>query len=355
MSPRDRGVRALALTLCALAASGGGSARADGALGADDGPFLEREAVREWVRETAAARGLDRDRIADLLARLEPDARVIELISTPAERTLSWREYAPIFLTDARIAAGREWMAAHATELRAAEARYGVPADAIAAIVGVETFYGRITGTRSVLRSLATLGFDYPPRADFFRGELAEFLVLSEAQGWDATTITGSYAGAMGLPQFIASSYREYAVDGDGDGHVDLFGSVPDIAGSVGNYLARHGWAAGEAVAEDWPDAPSGAAALVRDALEPALEPATVRAAGFDSPALDAAEARGERVSVMRFASREGGAGADGPGDDAAGDRFVVGYNNFYAITRYNHSRLYARAVNELARALVDD
>ncbi len=311
---------------------------------ADETPFLEREAVRDWVGALADERDLDRERIASVLSGLEPDPRVLELISAPAERTLTWKEYAPIFLTEERIEAGRAWMDEHADALAAAEREHGVPARIIAAIVGVETFYGRIAGNRAVLRSLATLGFDYPPRADFFRGELGEFLALAEAQGWDAATVNGSYAGAMGLPQFIPSSYRAYAVDGDGDGKVDLFDSVPDVASSVGNYLAEHGWRAGAAIAEDWDDAPETAADLVRESLRPAIAPATLRAAGFDGAALDRAEADEENVSVMRFAARE----------DGAGERTVVGYNNFYAITRYNHSRLYAMAVTELARALGD-
>ena len=340
-----------ALALGSGALGPGAASAQEPAPGRDGADFLEREAVREWVRDAAAERGLDRDRVESLFARLEPDPRVLELISAPAERTLSWREYAPIFLTGERIDAGRAWIGEHREALDAAAARHGVPVPVIGAIVGVETFYGRITGGRSVLRSLATLGFDYPPRADFFRSELGEFLTLVDAQGWDAASITGSYAGAMGLPQFIASSYRAYAVDGDGDGRVDLFDSVPDVAASVANYLARHDWRAGAAVAEPWADAPAEAASLVRESLTPAIEPATLREAGFDSPALDAAEAAGELVSVMRFATRAGD-GVEGPGDDATGAAFVVGYNNFHAITRYNRSRLYARAVHELARAL---
>ena len=340
---RIRAAASAATILAALAAVPGAAPAADGGT-----RFLEREAVREWVRDTAVERDLDRDRIANLFARLEPDPSVLELISRPAERTLSWREYAPIFLTGERVDAGRAWIDEHRGALDAAAREHGVPVPVIGAIVGVETFFGRIAGSRSVLRSLATLGFDHPPRADFFRAELGEFLALAEGEGWDAGAVTGSYAGAMGLPQFIPSSYRAYAVDGDGDGRVDLFDSVPDVAASVANYLARHGWRAGAVVAEPWPDAPASAAELVRDSLTPAIEPAALRAAGFRSPALEAAETAGELVSVMRFASRAG----QGPGDDATGSSFVVGYNNFHAITRYNRSRLYARAVHELARAL---
>ena len=343
---------ALALAL-ALAAPGPGAAQdAPAADAAPGDPFLERAPVRDWLDELAEGRGLDRDRLAGAFAALAPDASVLELISRPAERTLGWADYAAIFLTDERVAAGRDWMAEHRETLDALAA--DVDPATVAAIVGVETYFGRIVGERSVLRSLATLGFDYPPRADFFRAELGEYLALALDEGWDLADVTGSYAGAMGLPQFIPSSYRAYAVDGDGDGRIDLFGSVPDVVASVDAYLERHGWRAGAPVAEPWEDPPEAAFALAESGRlrPPALEPATLREAGFGSARLDAAEAAGEAVTVMRFDAWDGPGALGGDGPGAAGERLLVCYNNFYAITRYNHSRLYARAVHELARAL---
>ena len=315
------------------------------------GRYLEREAVRRWIRETSEERGLDRHRVSGLFARLMPRQDILEAISTPAERTLTWAEYRPIFLGEERIRAGRAFLAEHAAALSRAEERFGVPARVIVAIIGVETLYGRITGRHEVLASLATLAFDYPPRAAFFGDELAEFLVLSEEEGWNALEIRGSYAGAMGLAQFISSSYRHYAIDFDGDGRRDLFGSPEDAIGSIGNYLAEHGWRAGERVAERWEPVGAereAARALVRTPLEPTTAPETVRRLGFDSraaPATPAGEstteegASGPLLSVMSFAA-------------SGGEELWIGYTNFYAITRYNHSRLYALAVHQLAEAI---
>ena len=312
--------------------------RADAASGAAPGTFLAREDVRDWIRRTSAERGLDRHRVAGLFARLETREDILEKIAAPAERTLTWREYRPIFLGESRVEAGRAFLAEHAAVFARAEERFGVPAHVIAAIIGVETFYGRYRGRDGVLEALATLAFDYPPRAAFFASELAEFLVLAEAEGWNALEIKGSYAGAMGLPQFISSSYRAYAIDFDDDGSIDLFDDIPDVIGSVANYLARHGWRRGDAVATRWTPAASerdAVRALVRERLEPAVAPGTVARLGFDG----AAAAGDERLSVMTFAG-------------SGGEEFWVGYTNFYAITRYNHSRLYALAVHQLAEAL---
>ena len=339
-APRAR-TAGLALAAAALLVAGGGAARADEA-GTADAParFLERESVREWIRQTSAERGLDRNRVSGLFARLESRPAILDAIARPAERTLTWREYRPIFLGEERVRAGRAYLEEHRETFARASARYGVPAKVIAAIIGVETLYGRITGRHGVLESLATLAFDYPPRAPFFAAELAEFLVLADAEGWDALGIKGSYAGAMGLPQFISSSYRRYAIDFDGDGRRDLFANPADVIGSVANYLAEHGWRAGEPLAERWRPAAErreAARALVRDALEPSVAPARVRRLGFE-PAGETAEARAP-LSVMTFAG-------------AGGEEFWVGYTNFYAITRYNHSRLYALAVHQLAEAI---
>ena len=308
---------------------------------APEGRYLERESVRRWIRETSEERGLDRNRVSGLFARLTPRQDILEAISTPAERTLSWAEYRPIFLGEERIRAGRAFLLEHADTLARAEARFGVPARVIVAIIGVETLYGRITGRHEVLASLATLAFDYPPRAAFFAAELAEFLVLSEEEGLNALEVRGSYAGAMGLAQFISSSYRRYAIDFDGDGRRDLFGSTADAIGSVGNYLAEHGWRPGERVAERWrpPSASEEAArSLVRTALEPTVAPETVRRLGFRSSA-SGQDDSAPRLSVMSFAG-------------SGGEELWVGYTNFYAITRYNHSRLYALAVHQLAEAI---
>ena len=301
--------------------------------------LLEREAVQRYVRDVSREHGLDQHRVAGLFADLGTNEEVLELISRPAEKRLVWHEYRPIFLGEERIAAGRAFIAEHAKTFSQAEERYGVPHSIIAAIIGVETFYGKITGRFGVLDALATLAFDYPPRSEFFTSELTEFLVLGSREGWELSEVAGSYAGAMGWAQFISSSYRRYAVDFDDDGEVDLFGSIPDVIGSVANYLAEHGWLEGEVIAELWKNSPSRASDWVSTSLKPSVDPETLAAAGFDSPALVRALDSGRSVSVMRF-------------DTGGGEDTLIGYTNFYAITRYNHSRLYARAVLALAQEL---
>lgn len=303
--------------------------------------YLQRPSVRAYLDEVALETGLDRDRLGGLFSRLSPDQAIIDAISRPAERTLTWLEYRPIFLTPKRIEQGRGFLQENKALLERATEVYGVPASIITAIIGVETFYGRITGKHSVLESLATLAFDYPPRASFFRRELTEFLVLSDAEGWEPAQRLGSYAGAMGMPQFISSSYRQYAVDFDGDGHRDLFNSVADVIGSVANYLAVHGWIPGSPIAERWSlsvPTPSSISALVSESLKPAVPGSAVARLGFAGAGLASGTIDDEPVSVIRLKT-------------GSSEEIWIGYRNFYAITRYNHSHLYAMAVTQLAEA----
>lgn len=304
--------------------------------------YLQRPLVREYIKDLAANTGIDQDYLAGLFVKLTPQQDILDAISKPAERTLNWREYRPIFLTDKRVSEGQAYMAQHRALLQRASDVYGVSAEVIAAIIGVETFYGRITGKHGVLESLATLAFDYPPRAKFFKRELSEFLILATSEGWPADKILGSYAGAMGVPQFISSSYRQYAVDFDGDGKRDLFASTADVVGSVANYLAVHGWVEDAPIAERWisglNDKPS-VRALVRKSLKPEHTAALVTETGFKSSRITDATRENRLVSVMTMKGENG-------------EEFWVGYQNFYAITRYNHSRMYALAVYQLAQAL---
>lgn len=304
--------------------------------------YLQRAEVRDYLDSLADEHGLNRNRLAGYFSRLSPQQDVLDLISRPAERTLTWKEYRPIFLTTERIEAGAAFFSEHSELLELAEKRFGVPTEIITAIIGVETFYGRITGTFGVLEALTTLGFDYPRRADFFRQELTEFILLSNQEEWDVAAVKGSYAGAMGMPQFIASSYRQYAIDFDNDGERDLFGSTADIIGSVANYLNLHGWIESAPVAERWLPA-NGISRAMRDLVTASLSPShdaqILLDLGFDSDQLEKGTAGGRELSVMVF-----------NGTDL--EELWVGYTNFYAITRYNHSRLYAMAVFQLADAI---
>ncbi|MFT6308496.1 MAG: membrane-bound lytic murein transglycosylase B, partial [Halioglobus sp.] len=302
--------------------------------------YLQRSDVREYVKELSTETGIDQHYLAGLFGKLLPQQDILDAISKPAERTLTWREYRPIFLTDKRISDGKNFMAENRALLQHASETYGVSPQIIAAIIGVETFYGRITGKHGVLESLATLAFDYPPRAKFFKRELSEFLVLANSQGWPADKVLGSYAGAMGVPQFISSSYRQYAVDFDGDGKRDLFGSTADVVGSVANYLAVHGWVENAPVAERWIsglDDKASVRALVTKSLKPAHSAELVTQTGFKSSRINQATRGNRLVSVMTMQGQKA-------------EEFWVGYQNFYVITRYNHSRMYALAVYQLAR-----
>lgn len=287
----------------------------------------------EFIDEMARNHGFQREALEHLLGQMEYQPSIIESISRPAE-SLSWARYRPIFLKPGRIEEGQAFMREHREVLLRAERDYGVPAEIIAAIIGVETRYGQHKGRYRVLDALGTLAFGYPKRADFFRSELREFLLLTRDEKLDPLALTGSYAGAMGLPQFIPSSYRHYAVDFDGDGVRDLLGNIPDAIGSVANYLARHGWSEGREVAFQVP-VPTDTTVLDQG-LKPHLAAAELRRLGIEVPAAIGA---GELTAPLVF---EGESGLE----------LWVTLQNFYAITRYNHSQLYALAVYQLAREI---
>ncbi|WP_136064227.1 lytic murein transglycosylase B [Modicisalibacter radicis] len=287
-----------------------------------------------------AARGLSRTWLTATLSRAEFRQPVLDAMAGAAERHLRWDEYRDIFVKPERIQGGVEFIAAHRDAFARAEAEYGVPAEIIAAIIGVETFYGRYTGSHRVLDSLATLAFHHPSRGNFFRGELAAFLEISNEQGVDPASLQGSYAGAMGYPQFIPTSYQAYAVDFDADGKRDLWHNPVDAIGSVGNYFARHGWQRG--------------APLYVEAQGPATAPAGIEFNRTRRPyvAIDELAERGIEPQGATPDVDEGRviplALEVGEGDI----RYRLGYENFYVITRYNHSHLYAMAVSTLAERI---
>jgi membrane-bound lytic murein transglycosylase B len=291
--------------------------------------------IQPFAREVAAEHGIDPARIESVLAGARVLPGVLAAMQRPAEAK-PWRDYRPIFLTEQRIAAGAEFWAEHAALLARARAQFGVPERIIVAIIGVETFYGTRAGSIRVLDALATLGFRYPKRAAFFRRELGHFLVLGASEDIDVTAVVGSYAGAMGIPQFIPSSYRAYAVDFDGDGQRDLIGSVADATGSVAAYLSRHGWVRDADVAV--PATVSGEA--VRALIEKGLEPHTSMAEFASAGVAPALPVQGHvRAALIEL-------------DGEQGREYWFGFRNFYAVTRYNRSPLYAMAVHQLADAI---
>ena len=298
------------------------------------GDYAGREDVRAFIKEMAGEGLFKEEELLSLFQYAEYRQRIIDAISKPAEKTLTWAEYQDIFLTERRRRAGISFMRDNSAALSAAQDKYGVPPAIVTAIIGVETMYGRISGNYRVLDALTTLAFDYPPRAKFFRRELKEFLLLAQEEKRAATELKGSYAGAMGMGQFIPSSYRMYAVDFDGDGFRDIWKNPTDVIGSVANYLYVHGWRKGgrvtlEVVVDGAPDD------VFNLSLAPSKSVGELRAMGMTGADLNAAE----MVSPMRLNGKRG-------------EEYWLGLHNFYVITRYNHSRLYAMAVFQLSEGL---
>jgi membrane-bound lytic murein transglycosylase B len=278
----------------------------------------------------------DAAEISSLLNQAKKQQSIIDAMSRPAEKRLNWGQYRKIFMTDKRIKGGMKFWKENQAILEQAEKTYGVPAQIITAIVGVETYYGRITGKYSVLDSLYTLGFHYPPRAKFFRSELEEFLQLAREEGVSPTEPLGSYAGAMGRPQFISSSFRAYAVDFDKDGKRDIWENNADVIGSVANYFKRHGWKAGEPVAQLVTGAKKGFDEEIKAGYKPSLDVKSLIDKGI---ILGSSLDKDAKVALLEMES-----------DD--GNEYWVTSPNFYAITRYNHSPLYAMAVFQLSEAI---
>lgn len=304
-------------------------------LGAMD---TQRDDIQAFVDNLVQEHGFEQDYVASVLGQGVRKQKILDAISRPAEKSKAWHEYRDIFVTSKRIAAGVEFWSEHSERLARISAETGVPAEIIAAIVGVETYFGRITGSYRVLDALSTLGFDYPPRGKFFRSELEQLFLLTREEDLDITNIEGSYAGAMGPPQFIPSSYRNFAVDGDGDGRRDLFSSWDDILSSVANYFVRHKWKSGEPIVVQGTLSESAQAPEGKNTLKVTETVTSLSEQGI----LFATDLEGSApAQVFRL-----------EGDD--GVEYWVGFHNFYVITRYNRSVMYALAVQQLAAALAE-
>ncbi|MFK7955435.1 MAG: lytic murein transglycosylase B [Lysobacterales bacterium] len=288
-----------------------------------------------FVAEVAGRHNWPAEDISLLLADAKRSQTIIDAISRPAEAK-PWKDYRPIFMTPKRVSDGVKFWRENQTLLAEVEAEYGVPAKLIVAITGVETSYGNILGRFRVIDALATLAFHYPPRSKFFRSELEQYLLLGKDENLPLTELKGSYAGAMGMGQFISSSYRSYAVDHDGDGQRDLWGSKADGLASIANYFRRHGWQTGGPIAQRV-TASDGARELNKPKLKPAYPLQQIEDWGYsvDKPLAGPDTA----VSLVTL-------------EGADGTEHWVTYKNFYVISRYNHSALYSMAVYQLADAI---
>ncbi|MGH8673666.1 MAG: lytic murein transglycosylase B [Burkholderiales bacterium] len=300
-------------------------------------PYAGRPEVRAFMQEMVQRHGFVERELAYIFARARRLEVALKAVATPASAR-AWTDYRATFVNDRQVGGGVDFWRQHRKVLERAAKEYGVPEEVIVAIIGIETFYGRHTGRWRVIDALTTLAFDYPPRAPFFRGELENYLLIARDTGTDVFSVRGSWAGAIGIPQFMPGSYLKFAVDFDGDGHVDLSGNPADAIGSVANFLKQHGWKPGEIVvleAEVKGDAVRAYAdgsVLPRHTLEElAKAGATPRVAG--APV-------GLKAALIELET---------PG---RASEFRLGFDNFYVLTRYNRSSFYATAVSDLAAAL---
>ena len=301
--------------------------------------YLSRAEVKQFIDDFSSKNKYPKESLVDLFKNVSTQTQVLEAIQRPAEKKKNWQEYRKIFITDKRIQQGLTFWSENAPILAAAEREYGVPPEIVVAIIGVETFYGRYKGKYPVLDSLVTLGFDYPPRQKFFRSELEHFILLAQEEELDPIAIKGSYAGAMGKSQFISSSYRRYAVDFDENGTRDLWGSNNDVIGSVANYFKRHGWRADEVITVPAKVQGKRFKALLEKGLKPV-------ASVSELPQYDVTSAYNtdekQAVALLEFKN-----------DNS--EEYWLGFNNFYVITRYNHSHMYAMAVYQLSQQIKKD
>jgi peptidoglycan lytic transglycosylase B len=296
----------------------------------------DRPEIRNFIVMMVEQHSYDRENLEAVLAAAESKESILEAISRPAERTLEWDDYRDIFVTSERIRLGAEFWREHRDELLRISERTGVSVEILVGIIGVETYYGRITGDYRVLDALSTLAFDYPPRANFFRGELEQFLLLVREEGMEASVATGSYAGAMGRAQFMPSSYRAYAVDSSDDGKRDIWTNWSDVIGSVANYFVRHGWIEGAPVVSSATLGTQWRGDTPKNVLTPEE---TVTSLSHQGVMFSTTLAGDQKSQLLTLRGKDG-------------EEYWVGFHNFFVITRYNRSVMYALAVHQLGQEI---
>ena len=302
--------------------------------------YVQHPKFEAFMKEVISEDLYPRERLIELMETAQRKDNILESIARPAEKTLTWAQYQKIFLTEDRINRGVAFYKEHKETFQRATKETGVPETMILAVLGVETRYGGNRGSHRVVDALATLTFDYPPRAPFFRKQLKEFLRLEKEAGIDLANAKGSYAGAMGYPQFIPSSYRHYAVDFDGDNKIDLIDNPVDAIGSIANYFKVHGWKPGAPVTTPARFLNSGDNNQLDDVINKGLKPAH-RVRDFTARGLipDMTLDDNAKATAMLLQGTDG-------------EEYWIGLENFYVITRYNHSKLYAMAAYQLSQAL---
>ena len=304
-------------------------------IGTVQAESLDQGEVDRFVEYMVKAYQFDAGELQDLFSRTQYSERVISSMEKPVE-ALPWDTYRSIFMDQDRIDEGRSFWELNREALQRAEDEYGITAGIVVAIIGVETRYGRNTGNDRVMDALSTLAFHYPQRARFFRDELEQFLLLAREEGVDPLSIQGSYAGAMGLPQFMPSSFRNYAVDFNHDGRIDIWNDPEDAIGSVANYLKQHGWEQGQQIAVPGQATGDNYTDLLSDNLQPDVTTDELASHGVQ-PLEQIPEQ--EKVKLIQLEKTDG-------------NEIWLGLHNFYVITRYNHSPLYVMAVLQLFDAI---
>ena len=294
--------------------------------------YSDKKDVKAFINKMVKEHKFNKHYLEKLFAEAKMYDSILEAIARPAEGK-DWYEYRPIFVTKKRTQGGIDFWKKNADALNRAEKKFGVPQEIIVAIIGVETRYGKHAGTYPVFDAIATLAFGYPARSRFFKGELEHFLLMVREEKFEARELVGSYAGAMGMPQFIPSSFRSYAIDFDGDGKRDLWNNTTDVIGSVANYFKRHHWKPGQAVTHKVEVHGKGYKKLLNKSLKPTYSQLELLIGGVVLPRNIDKNLKGKLLQLKQKRSED----------------YWVAWNNFYVITRYNHSALYSMAVYQLS------
>ena len=295
--------------------------------------------VQKFINEMVKEHGFKKNELNTLFSQVKVKQKILDAISRPAEKSKPWHEYRKIFLTRKRIENGVKFWQENSDVIAYAEKVYGVAPQIMVAIIGVETYYGRLQGSYRVMDALSTLAFKYPKRSKFFRGELKHFLIMSQEQNFDPLTKTGSYAGAMGMGQFIPSSFQNYAIDFDGDGEKNIWTNNSDAIGSVANYFKRHGWKKDQPVTDQLKLNTENTISM-DDACKRSCKP-KLTVADFKEKGLQGKTSVGDQSSAILLILKQKNS-----------KEYWLGYSNFYVISRYNHSTLYSMAVYQLSQEI---